>query len=214
MLSIMSILNRLAHFQNRRDEKLNQELARELATSRDKKAIREIAKNLRNENAGVQSDCLKVLYEISYLDPKLVAPFVNDFLKLLESKNNRLVWGSMIALSTIAPWQADEIFKRRAELRVVIERGSVITRDNGIKTLALVAAQGDAYRKEIFPYLIQFLETCRPKEIPQYAEHIFVAVNAQSKNEFVRVLEKRSVDMPASRAARVRRVIKNANALK
>lgn len=89
----MSALQRIAYYQNRRDEVPNQELAKELATKKDRKGIREIAENLWNKNVQVQSDCLKVLYEIGYLQPELVAPYAEDFLKLLHSRNNRLVWG-------------------------------------------------------------------------------------------------------------------------
>jgi hypothetical protein len=96
----MPVLNRIAYFQNRRDEVPNQELARELAGAKDRKGIREIARNLWHENSNVQSDCLKVLYEVGYLNPVLIARYVGDFLKLLKSSNNRLTWGSMIALST------------------------------------------------------------------------------------------------------------------
>ncbi len=51
----MSVLNRIAHFQNRRDEAPNQQLARELAAAKDRKGIREIAENLWNENPNVMS---------------------------------------------------------------------------------------------------------------------------------------------------------------
>ena len=87
----MSALNRIAYFQNRRDEVPNQELARDLAARQDRAGIQEIAENLWNKNQNVQSDCLKVLYEIGYLDPTLVADYAADFLKLLNSKHNRLV---------------------------------------------------------------------------------------------------------------------------
>ena len=206
----MSVLNKIAHFQNRRDEAPNQELAKELAAKKNRKGIREIAENLWNENPNVQSDCLKVLYEIGYLSPELIADYAGDFLKLLKSRNNRLVWGSMIALSTIAAVNADEIYEHHAEIRKVMDKGSVITVDNGVKTLALVAAGNETRRKKIFPYLLRHLETCRPKDVPQHAEKIVVAVNAKNKGEFIKVLEKRMADMTGSQVARVKRVIKEA----
>lgn len=206
----MSVLNRIAYFQNRRDEVPNQELAKVLATKKDKKGIREIADNLWNDNPYVQSDCLKVLYEIGYLNPALIAAHVGDFLKLSQAKNNRLVWGSTTALSTIAEVKADEIFAHFADLQKVIENGSVITVDNGIKTLAIVASKKDAYRKKLFPYLLKHLSKCRPKDVPQHSEKIVVAVNAKNKAEFVQVLKKRMSDMTGAQVVRVKRVIKEA----
>lgn len=98
----MSVLIQIAFYQERRDEVPNQELAHKLAAAKDKAGIREIAENLWNKNKNVQSDCLKVLYEIGYIDSDLITDYVEDFLKLLNSKNNRMVWGVMIALGTFA----------------------------------------------------------------------------------------------------------------
>ena len=204
----MSTLQKIAYYQNRRDEGPNQELAKELVAQKDRKGIREIADNLWNKNEQIQSDCLKVLYEIGYLQPELVAPYTEDFLKLLRSRHNRLVWGAMIALSTVADLKADAIYPHAAEIEQVMDQGSVITRDNGVKVLALVAAQKAAYSKTIFPYLLHHLETCRPKDVPQHAEKAAVAVNARNQQQFIAVLEKRLADLKGSPAARVKRVIK------
>ncbi len=206
----MATLNKIAFFQNRRDEAPNQELARELADKKDKKGIREIAENLWNKNQNIQSDCLKVLYEVGYLRPELIAGYADDFLKLLTSKHNRLVWGSMIALSTVAELKAELIMSHFDQIKDVMEGGSVITMDNGVKTLALVASRDESRRKKIFPYLLRHLETCRPKEVPQHSEKTLPAVNAGNKKQFVAVLEKRMTDMTASQAARVKKVIREA----
>ena len=206
----MSTLQKIAYYQNRRDEGPNQELAKELVAQKDRKGIREIADNLWNKNSQVQSDCLKVLYEIGYLRPELVAPYTEDFLKLLRSRHNRLVWGAMLALSTVADLKADAIYPHVADIKQVMDQGSVITRDNGVKVLALVAAQKAAYSKTIFPYLLHHLETCRPKDVPQHAEKAAVAVNARNQQQFVAVLTKRLVDLSGSQAARVKKMIREA----
>jgi hypothetical protein len=206
----MSVLEKIAYFQKRRDEVPNQELAKVLAETNDLEGIREIAENLGNKHRDIQSDCLKVLYEIGYLKPELIAEYVSDFLKLLKSKNNRLVWGSMIALSTIAAIKAEEIYQHDEELQQIMEKGSVITVDNGVKTLAIVASTHEEYRKKIFPFLLKHLGTCRPKDVPQHAEKIVVAVDATNKHEFLNVLAKRMVDMTSSQMTMLKRVMKEA----
>src|SRR5512136_2098780 len=139
----MSVLNRIAFFQGRRDEVPNQEVARELAQTRNAADIREIAENLWNKEPNIQSDCLKVLYELGYLAPGLIAEYVDDFIKLLKQRSNRMVWGGMIALSTIASLQADEIFTHLELVKKTMEAGSIITNDAGIKTLTAIAARKD-----------------------------------------------------------------------
>jgi hypothetical protein len=206
----MSVLNQIAYFQDRRDEVPNQELAHRLAETQDRAGIQEIAGNLRNDNAAIQSDCIKVLYEIGYLDPQLIASYAAYFLDLLHSRHNRLVWGSMIALSTIAGPAADAIDPRRAEVMRAMEQGSVITVDAGVATLAGLAATSAERRQAIFPYLLEHLRTCRPKDVPQHAEKIVVAVDASHRDEFIRTLERRLPDMNAPQTARINWVIKQA----
>ena len=207
----MSTLSRIAYFQNRRDELPNQELARELAESEDRAGIQEIAENLWNANPSVQSDCLKVLYEIGYLRPELVADYTGDFIKLLKSRNNRLVWGAMIALSTIATLRADELYPHSAEIQWAMDSGSVITRDNGVKVLAAIAGVKTEYRLALFPFLLNHLETCRPKDVPQHTESILPAVDAQTREAFIAVLKRRMDDLSGTQMARVNKVIKEAD---
>lgn len=206
----LSVLSRLASSQNRRDEAPNQELARDLAAQKDKAGIREVAENLWNKDKNIQADCIKVLYEVGYVDPALIAGFAEDFIKLLKSKNNRLVWGGMTALAAVAKTNADVVFKNLDAVKKAKEMGSVITVDNAISTLAFTAAKDKNYNQAIFPYLLKHLSTCRPKEVPQHSERTMPAVNAGNKNEFIKVLEKRMEDLNGGGLARVKKVIKQA----
>ena len=128
----MSALDKIAYALDRRDEVPNQELAKALAAKKDKKGIQEIADHLWDKDKNVQSDCLKVLYEVGFINPALIAPYTEDFIKLLSGKNNRLIWGAMIGLSTVADIRADIIFKHRAEIIEAMQAGSVITVDNAV----------------------------------------------------------------------------------
>ena len=89
----MSVITRLAFALGRRDDVPNQELAKELAVARAVDGVRELVANLQHPDRNIQSDCIKVLYEIGYIAPELIAEYVEEFLALLKSKNNRLVWG-------------------------------------------------------------------------------------------------------------------------
>jgi hypothetical protein len=80
------VLDRIAFFQNRRDEIPNQQLAKELAETQNRAGIKEIEANLQSKNHNVQSDCLKVLYEIGYLKPDLIVDYVSDFLALAQEQ--------------------------------------------------------------------------------------------------------------------------------
>jgi len=204
----MSVLNRLAHSLGRRDEVPNQELARDLAAKKDKKGIQEIAENLWNKDKNIQADCIKVLYEVGYIEPKLIVDYTEDFVKCLRNKNNRLVWGGMTTLAEVAKANPDMVFKHIDAIKKAKETGSVITVDNAISTLAWTAAGNKKYNEVIFPYLLKHLSGCRPKEVPQHSEKTIPAVNASNKADFIKVLEKRTEDLSGGGLARVKKVIK------
>ncbi len=206
----MSVLNRIAAAQGRRDEAPNQALARELAEQSDQEGIRELVANLHHADQDLRSDCIKTLYEVGYLKPELVADYAGEFVRLLRDRHNRMVWGAMLALATIARLRASELYKHRQRIQDAMAEGSVITVDNGVKVLAAVAAADEAYRAELLPYLFHHLQTCRPKDVPQHAEAIVPAVDAAHADAFVTLLERRLANMSASQAARVRRAIAQA----
>jgi len=205
---MISILSRLSSAQDRKDEEPNKELARELIQTKNLAGIQEIAENLWNKDPRIQSDCDGVMEEIGRNEPELIEAYVFDFLKLLSSKRNRRIWQSMICLSMIADRKPKEIFENSEKIIRVMEKGSVITQDNGIKTLAKVASANDEYSQEIFPYLMVQLKGCRPKSVPQYAESIFCAVNSENGEEYREILVQRFEELSTSQQKRVEKVLK------
>lgn len=204
----MSALERLACALGRRDEIPNQELARELAASADQAAIAEIAAGLFHADKAIQADCIKVLYEIGYLQPHLIAAYAGDFVRLLKSRNNRLVWGGMLALSTVGALAGETLFPQLKLIQKTMDSGSVITRDAGVLALAGIASTAPDRRAQIMPYLLQHLRTCRPKDVPQHSEKCLVAVDANWAAEFRSVLAARLEDLQGAQLKRVQKVLR------
>lgn len=204
----MSVLSEIAHLQGRRDEVPNQLLAHKLVDRKDTIGIREIADNLWHKDKNIQADCIKVLYEVGYLDPSLITAYVDDFLKLLSSKNNRMVWGAMTALATIAPLTADALSKHVPQIQQAMQRGSVIAVDHAVSVLAAIAASNETQRKLLFPVLLKHLADCRAKEVPQHAERTLVAVNRANKDAFADLLNSRMTEFTPTQAARIRKLLR------
>ncbi len=208
----LSVLKKIAYYRNRRDEVPNQELARELAETENREGIREIAENLWNKNKSVQSDCLKVLYEIGYINPDLISGYVDDFLKLLKSKTNRMVWGTMIGLATIAEKKPGEIWANINDVVYAVEHGTLITVVWGMKTLARVASTDKKYSERIFPFLIEHLKNCIPRDLLLHAESILPAVDSENKKEFLAVLDSRKSELKPSQLARFKKLLRSLEA--
>jgi hypothetical protein len=115
----------------------------------------------------------------------------------------------MIALSTIAELKAENIYENLDYIYSVLDSGSVITIDNGIKVLAKAASKNKDYNEKIFPYLINHLKTCRPKEIPQHSESILPAVNNNNKDEFITTIKERESTMTLSQQKRISKLLKS-----
>jgi hypothetical protein len=204
----MSALEKIAYYQNRRDEIPNQLLAGELVKDRNAAGISEIVKNLDNKNKNIRSDCLKVLYEVGYLDPSLIEDHVDDFLKLLNSRDNRMVWGALIALAAIADHRPGEIWAQIDNVIRVTETGTIISKVWGIRTLARVAAHNEKYKIKIFPILLNQIRVCIARDVPTHAESSLPAVDLKNKGQLASLLESRRAEFTTSQLSRFKKVLK------
>lgn len=204
----MSVVNLLASQLGRNDEEPNIELAHKLAKEENHAAIEEIIENLSNKDKKIQHDCIKVAYEIGQVNPVLISKYAMTFIELLKSRNNRLVWGGMSALATIAEIVSEPIMEHLDTLKSAIKSGSVITIDKGVLTLAKLAAVSKANNEVIFPFLLHHLENCRMKEIPQHSESTLIAVTDENKEEFLKVLRAREEYLTAPQLKRVKKIFK------
>ena len=204
----MSTLEQIAYFKGQRDEVPNQQLAKELARNKDMAGIKEIAENVGNGNKNIRNDCLKVLYEIGYIDPTLIADYAGVFLKLLRCKDNRMVWGAMIGLALIADLRPQEIWACIEDVLQVTENGTVITKVWGLRALAKVAGSDPVYKQKIFPFLIEQISICIPRDIPTHSESILCVVDRDNKNELVALLESRKLELTPAQLVRYKKVLK------
>jgi len=205
----LSIIKKLSSSLHRSDEIPNQELAIEIIMKNDSDAVKELVGNIFNKDKAIQNDCIKVLYEIGERGkPELIAQYVGTFIALLSSKNNRMVWGAMTALGTVAKLKASEIWKQIDEVIAANEKGSVITQDWGIRVLAAVSASDRVYEKKLYPYLLNFLKKCISRDVPKHAESVFAAVNGVNKEEFIAVLKERQKQLTPSQMTRIRKLFR------
>ena len=207
----MSVLAQLASSLGRPDEEPNIALARDIARRDDRDAVRELVAALSARGTDVPNDCIKVLYEIGAIKPRLIQNYVPEFIGLLSSRNNRLVWGAMTALGSIAPLQAAAIGKHASAVMAATEKGSVITQDSGIRVLATVAGLDRVQGARILPFLERFLRSCPAKDLPRHAESILPALNAGNRADVSWILEQRLPELTEAQAKRAR---KTAGAIK
>jgi len=205
----MSVLSQLASSLGRRDETPNQELAAKIVATKDKSAVQELITLLDQKNRDVQNDCIKTLYEIGEKEPKLIAGYVIDFVKLLDSKNNRAVWGAMTALASIAAEVPDETFQALSKIMDRADNsGSVIARDYAMHILASLATK-KAYYENCMVLIQEQLMKAPLNQLPMYCEITAPVVAAKDKEAYRNILEDRleTIDLEAKRK-RIEKVLK------
>ena len=186
----MSILQLLSSSIDRKDKEQNKKLAAEIANQENVEAIKELITNLNSNDKNIQSDCIDTLYETGYRKPELIADYHNDFLKLLDSKNNRLVWGGMIALATITELKHKELFEALDKIMTVTDKGSVITIDNGVKILIKLTKHSEYFETTNYLLMEQLLK-CPIKQLAMYSERTLECITNRNKMEFVQLIKNR-----------------------
>jgi hypothetical protein len=210
----MKAIDLIATSLNRRDDVPNQELAREIILSVRKDWVEELVENLQNKDKNIQSDCIKVLYEIGERGaPELIAPHWETFIKILSGKNNRLIWGAMTALDSFALLKAKELCNNLTHIYSAIELGSVITIDHGVSILAKLVSVKE-YREKALPSLVEQLTNCPVKQFPMYIEKSEIAFCPETKADFMGIIEIRYKELERdSQRKRVEKIVKKLKSL-
>ena len=186
----MPIIELLASSQGLRSSAPNIALAEEIASTGNRDAVSELVTLLKHRDRNIQGDSLKTLYETGYRKPELIAPYYADFLELLINRNNRLVWGGMIALTTIAHIRHKELFKSLDLIMDTVNKGSVITIDCGVEILAKLNHH-DAYHNTTDPLLMDQLLKCPIKQLPTYASKSLMHMGEHSGEAYRNIITNR-----------------------
>lgn len=194
MTESTNVLNRLACALGRRDEVPNQELAKDIAARMDKDAVKQLVAAVKHKDKNVQSDCIKVLYELAELQPEMVAKYYETFITLLDSKNKRMQWGAMCALSAITQDVPAEMYAALPRIMKAAEEGSVITRDHAVRILAKLSVIKQ-YKADAFELLCDQILRAPLNQLPSYAEAAAPFVDAGTKDAFLRLISGRLAEV-------------------
>lgn len=141
--------------------------------------------------------------------PSLIAKYAEIFLQFLESKTNRMVWGAMIALSTIAGEVPKDIWPHRGKILELIKTGTVITNVAGVKTLINMSKAEDCFYNDLFEELFQLQKDCRDIDFAKRAEDMWPAIRPPHRDAFVKLLEERKPALSKAAQKRLEKVMKN-----
>lgn len=203
----MSVLQQIASASAQKSQTANEQLAQKIVAGNDKAAVKELVLHLTNKQKAITHDCIKVLYETGAEKPALIQEYADDFLNLLQSKDNRMQWGAMTAIDTITTLQPEKVFKKLKDIIAVAKAGSVITRDHCVGILIKLAAL-PKYKGVALKYLLEELNTAPTNQLPMYAEQLLPVVTGADTEAFKKLLSARLHEIEKeSKQKRVAKVI-------
>jgi|TARA_A100001391_G_scaffold183792_2_gene151272 hypothetical protein len=200
----LGILDQLACALGRNDEQPNIALAEQLVAQRDHTAIATLADALQKTSKAVANDAIKVLYEIGYRAPELIAPHADAFLSRLDASANRQVWGALKALETLAPLEPRLLSEHLDSILAAADAGSVIAKDATMGVLAGLARSG--HYKEVAPIILDQIETAPVNQLPAYAEIAASVVTGPERARLIAILDRRVTSI--SQPAKLKRIAK------
>jgi len=159
----VSILRQLSSQTGDRTETSNRRVA--IQCLEDPDLLVEIATGLGDKNQALVGDCAEVLTMVATDQPELVAAYAGDLTPLLVSKNTRVRWEAMHALSLISslvPDTMEAFLLRLAE--ILHSDASVIVRDHATDALAGYASTSDAAALAAYPLLDEMLTLWNGKQ--------------------------------------------------
>ncbi len=202
------ILTCLASSLDRKDEQPNISLAEKLVESKDAEAIQHLLHIIHSEKTAYKNDAIKVIYEVGERNPELIAPGLQEFLELLQHKNNRLQWGAMTALQTITSIVPGQVFSNLVLIVDAADGGSVITRDQAMKIMFQLMKIKE-YQHDLSALIFEQFRKCPTNQLPMYAEEFALIIPNEFKEEFIGTLRKRLVEIEKlSKIKRIEKVIK------
>lgn len=168
-----------------------------------------IIHGLQSSDEVLQGDCAEILAEMAIADPSSIAPYAEEIIAFLYSSNNRVLWHILNAINHSAHLFPHLLYSYRDKLMELSYNDSIIVRDNAIKVLGNIAATNSLYGEVLTDFFTDILRTCRPSDLPRYAEFIIPALGKDQKQReaISRILSLRLDELKHAPVKRIEKII-------
>lgn len=166
-------------------------LAEEITREEDVQSVVELARLLSEGSRDQKKSAIKVLYEIGDRQPALIADHIDVFLTQMTGLDIRLVWGSLMALSSISCVTPKPVFKCIKDICSAGDKGSIIAKDQVFKILLNLMKAEPRLIADLMPVLIDRLEISSIHQFPRYAENALATLPVRYEPLFRELLQRR-----------------------
>lgn len=187
----MPIQDQLSYSLGLKTQEGNKILAQNIANSDNIEQLNELVKFINSKpHERLQMDAMLTIAYISEHNPKLVLDHIDFLLHKLHDPINRVIFGSMIALSNAAHLALDKLFVNLSQILDAMEAGTVVTKDHGFRILVSLY-QEEKYSEDTFFIIIEQIIIASANQLGQYTERMIPVLKANHKKKFITTLEDR-----------------------
>ena len=201
----MGVIDELSTSLKLKIQEPNIALAKQIVENNDQAGIIELINELNNKK--LAGDCIKVLYEIGYLNASLIDNYADIFLKLLAHKDNRMQWGAMTALAEVSKTKPEVVYENLSDIIYAANNGSVITKDQAFNILIRLAKL-ETYYDDVFSIINNQLSIAPNNQFPKYVEQTFEIIKLSDVEILIKTIELKINDIDVlSKRKRVEKIL-------
>ncbi|MDW3196472.1 MAG: hypothetical protein R8G66_29120 [Cytophagales bacterium] len=189
-----NVIGRFSSSLDRRDQGPNEVIAQAIVDDAGGDLLEEVVQVIHSKAATrTINDVVMTLMAVSRIHPKLLVQKADVFIDLLESKSNRQVWGSMIALANMAPLVKEKLKPHLVKILQAMDEGTVVTRDHGFSILTELYKEDQS--GDLLALINEQLLNAPSNQVGQYTEKFMEVVRKEDVSTFVEALEVRGQEL-------------------
>ena len=174
----------------RRDEKLNFQLANSIVVGKDEDAVNSLFIALKTGTVCKKYKIWRLVASIAKIEPVLIAPYAEILIENMDSKYTNIQSTCMAILWYILPIRPVFIWEHIEVLQYAGESGAVVARDYLVKILVQLGSN-DRYYEASIHLLLQWLRDAPENQMATYAEQAFSIMKAADRSAFATILSHR-----------------------
>lgn len=197
-----------------KSKKVNKHQILELIENAKEETISFSTKWINSDDKKLQVVATSIIDEYGDFYPEDCVIFYERLLKLVQSKTNRLVWGSLTALETFAQLIPEKFHKN---LNIIIDaanNGSVVAKDHAVKIYQKLA-RFEEYYSDALELILEQIRVCADNQLGQYSERCLEIIKPKDKLQFIESLRLRVASLENNHhIRRINTILEKAHKLK
>ncbi len=194
MSELQNVVDQFSSSLDHRDQGPNEVIAQQIVDEEGGKLLEKVTQVIHGKyTTRIKNDAVMVLMAVSRIHPGILVNQMDLFIQLLDSKSNRQVFGSMIALANIAPLVREKIKPHLAKILQAMDEGTVVTRDHGFTILTELYK--DDPSGDLLTLINEQILNAPSNQVGQYTEKFMEVVRKEDVSAFVEALEARAQEL-------------------